>query len=79
MALQWSGGPAGGGPSGGGGGSGGNAEPTFTVNVTPSQALQGAKLAAQAGAAGAAAAPPAGGSAPANPFLANAHLSKEAK
>jgi len=78
-------GPSGFGPSGGSagpslssGGPGASGEPTFNVSVTPSQALQGAKLAAQAGSALAplAAAQPAGGKT-ANPFLGNSHLSKQ--
>ena len=42
----------------------------------PDQALQGAKLAAQAGATLAPLAAPAGGK-PANPFLGNSHLSEQ--
>ena len=57
----------------------GGGEPTFTVNVTPSQALEGAKLAAKAGAAAesAAAASGGGGAAAENPFFGNSHLKSQ--
>jgi len=66
------------GPSISSGGPSASGEPTFNVTVTPSQALQGAKMAAKAGAtlAPLAAAQPAGGK-PANPFLGNSHLSEQ--
>jgi len=64
------------GPSISSGGPSPSGEPTFNVTVTPSQALQGAKLAASAGATLAPLAASAGGK-PANPFLGNSHLSEQ--
>lgn len=63
-------------PSISSGGPSASGEPTFNVTVTPSQALQGAKLAAQAGATLAPLAASQGGK-PANPFLGNSHLSEQ--
>ena len=46
------------------------------LNLHPGQALQGAKLAAEAGSTLAPLAAPAGGQ-PVNPFLGNAHMSEQ--